>query len=91
MALVRIEQEQSEVGGRYVARIVGIAGEAELGFTRKSPRLVSADHTNAPDALRSTGAATALVDRLIADARAEGFQIIPACPHVREQAARHHE
>jgi hypothetical protein len=32
-----------------VARIAGIAGEAELTFTRKSPAIISADLATAPD------------------------------------------
>ena len=34
--------------GRYVARIDGVEGEAELVFTVRSPTLISADHTEAP-------------------------------------------
>jgi hypothetical protein len=40
--------------GRYVARIAGIDGEAELTFTRRSPTLISTDHTGAPDSMRGT-------------------------------------
>ena len=84
-----IEIEAREHGGRYVARIEGAPGEAELVFTTRGPGLVSADHTFAPDTMRGTGVAAALVERLIADARAQGFKIIPLCPYVRAQYARH--
>jgi predicted GNAT family acetyltransferase len=77
--------------GRYVARIAGIDGEAELTFTHRGPGLISADHTGAPDGMRGTGAAGALVDRLIADARTEGFRIIPLCPYVRSRYEKHPE
>lgn len=69
--------------GRYVARVAGIEAEAELTFTRRGPALLSADHTGAPEALRGTGAAAALVERLVADARAEGVKVIPLCPYVQ--------
>lgn len=77
--------------GRYVAQIPGIDAEAELTFTRRGEHLVSADHTGAPEILRGTGAAMALVTRLISDARSEGFRIIPICPYVRAQYERHPE
>jgi uncharacterized protein len=86
---ISIERELTPSGGRYVARVEGLAGEAELVFSRKSAILLSADHTGAPDSLRGTGAARALVERLIADARTEGFKIIPVCPYVKTQVERH--
>src|SRR3546814_12859516 len=86
MADVTITQEDDGRHGRYVARIAGIGDEAELTFTHRGPGLVSADHTGAPASMRGTGAAAALVDFLIADARHSGFRILPLCPYVR---ARH--
>ena len=91
MADVKIERQQTLNSGRYVARIAGIDGEAELTFTRRSPTLISADHTGAPASMRGTGAAMALVQRLIADARAEGCKVIPVCPYVLAQYKRHPE
>lgn len=77
--------------GRYAARIAGIDGEAELTFTHRGPGLVSADHTGAPENMRGTGVAGALVDRLVADARRDGFRIIPLCPYVRARYEKHPE
>ena len=91
MADVKIERQQTLSRGRYLARIAGIEGEAELTFTRRSPTLISADHTGAPDFMRGTGVAMALVQRLIADARAEGCKVIPVCPYVLAQYKRHPE
>jgi predicted GNAT family acetyltransferase len=82
---ILISKEDGPRHGRYVARVEGIDAEAELVFTHRGPGLISADHTEAPDALRGTGAARALVDALIADARATPFHIIPLCPFVRAQ------
>ena len=75
-------------GGRYVAKITDIAAEAELTFTQRGPDLISADHTGAPDSLKGTGAAKALVEFMIADARKNGFKIMPICPYVRAQYAK---
>ena len=91
MTDIRIERELTPTKGRYVGRMEGIEGEAELTFSRTSPTLIIADHTFAPDSMRGMGAARALVDRLIADARAEGFKIIPLCPYVQAQYKRHPE
>lgn len=91
MADITIERELKETKGRYVARIPGVEGEAELTFSRAGPHLIIADHTGAPDSMRGMGAAKALVDRLIADARAEGFKIVPLCPYVKAQYQRHPE
>ncbi len=91
MSEIAIELQPTTRGGRYAARIAGVAGEAELTYTRRSETLVSADHTEAPPAMRGTGVALALVERLVADARAHGFKIKPVCTYVRAQAQKHPE
>jgi hypothetical protein len=75
--------------GRYVFRLGD--HEAELTYSITSPVLVIADHTQVPDSLRGTGAGLALVTRLVQDARAEGFRIMPLCPFVNAQRKRHPE
>lgn len=67
------------------------SGKGELTYSIASPVLVIADHTEVDDGLRGSGAAQALVERLISDARAEGFKIVPLCPFVKAQARRHPE
>ncbi len=52
---------------------------------------VLADHTLTPVAMRGQGVASALVERLIADARREGFKVVPKCPFVVAQFERHPE
>lgn len=91
MSNIAITKEQTATGGRYVARIDGVAGEGQLVFSTRSATLISADHTEAPDTMRGTGAALALVEHMIADARANGFRIIPRCPYVKAQWKRHPE
>ena len=75
----------------YIGRITGLDGEAELLFTWRGDHLVSADHTFTPTAWRGRGVAMAMVERLIADARAEGFRIIPLCPYIRDKYVDHPE
>ena len=91
MAKLTITREEEPARGRYVARLDGFDGEAELTFTRPNPALVVADHTGTPVPMRGHGVATALVERLIQDARREGFRIEPVCPFVAAQFDKHPE
>ena len=86
---MQITRYHGDTKGRYVLTQDG--AEAELTYSILSPRKIIADHTGVPDALRGTGAGRALVERLVADARAEGVTIIALCPFVKAQAARHPE
>ena len=91
MVQVSIRREMTATKGRYLGTVAGVNDEAELTLSRASPTLVIADHTFAPDSMRGMGVASALVDRLISDARIEGFKIFPLCPYVKAQYARHPE
>jgi predicted GNAT family acetyltransferase len=75
--------------GRYVIRLNG--EEAELTYSITTPELVIADHTEVPASFRGTGAGLAMVTRLVADARAEGFKVMPLCPFVNAQRKKHPE
>lgn len=92
MADITITKEETDARqGRYVARLEGVEAEAELTFTRRAENRISADHTGAPEALRGTGAAGALVRHMVEDARANGFAIVPLCPYVQAQYAKYPE
>ena len=91
MAKISVRRETQATRGRYVARIEGFPGEAELTYSRANPSVVIASHTGTPVAMRGQGIASALVERLIADARAEGFRIVPLCSFVEAQFERHPE
>jgi uncharacterized protein len=84
-----ILREQGPTKGRY--SIPFGAEQAELTYSITSPKLVIADHTAVPVALRGTGAGLALLERMIADARAEAFRIVPLCPFVNAQRRKHPE
>lgn len=85
MTKIDIGKEDDGRRGRYVAHVPGIDAEAELTFTHAGPGLIGADHTVAAESLKGTGAAAALVDHLVADARASGFRIVPHCSYVRSR------
>lgn len=73
--------------GRYLLREG--TESAELTFNVTSPTLVIADHTDVSDGLRGTGAGRALVERLVSDARSDGFKILPLCPFVNAERRKH--
>lgn len=84
-----IETEIDGSRGRYVLRD-GDA-EAELTFSIMSPGMRIADHTGVAEPLRGRGAGRALVEHLVADARASGFRVVPLCPFVNGLRRRHPE
>lgn len=84
-----ILREETGAKGRYVISMNGDV--AELTWSRASPVMVIADHTSVPDSFRGSGAGRALVERLVADARAGGFKVVPHCPFVKGLRQRHPE
>lgn len=84
-----ITREHGSTKGRYVLRRG--AEEAELTYSITTPTLIIADHTDVPDSLRGTGAGLMLVERLVADARAEAVKIVPLCPFVNATRKKHPE
>ncbi len=88
---ITITRTESGSKGRYEAQVAGHDGKGELTFSRMSPEKIIADHTGVDDSLRGLGVGKALVERLIADARSEGFTIVPLCPFVLAQYRKHPE
>lgn len=86
---LKIEKEDGPTRGRYVTVVNG--QEAELTYSRMNDHAVIADHTGVPDDLAGHGVGSALVRALIDDARQNNFKIVPLCPFVRAQYARHPE
>ena len=85
---ISITRSEDESRGRYEATVAGRDGGGELTYSRMTPTKIIADHTGVDESLRGLGIATALVERLVADARAEGFRIVPLCPFVKAQYQR---
>lgn len=86
---VEISTEETGSKGRYIARVAGVDAAGEMTFSRASPTLVIVDHTEIADALRGKGVGAALAQRVVQDARAQGFRIVPLCPFFRGQYERH--
>ncbi|GAB5349599.1 GNAT family N-acetyltransferase [Alteriqipengyuania sp. 357] len=89
MSNITITRVENDSKGLYVAHVDGVDEVGELTFSRASPTLVIVDHTGVPDSLRGKGIGSALAERVVADARAEGFRIVPLCPFFKAQAMRH--
>lgn len=63
--------------------MAGKDATGELTYRKLGVDAVIAEHTGVPQALRGNGIATALVERLVDDAKTEGFKIVPKCPFVK--------
>jgi len=84
-----VTREHGETKGRFVIR--KDSDEAELTYSITTPTLIIADHTGVPDSFRGTGAGLALVEALVAAARADGFKVVPLCPFVNATQKKHPE
>ena len=82
---IRLEVDGAK--GRYV--LLQDGHEAELTYSKLGEHQVIADHTEVPEGLSGTGAGLRLVERLVTDARTQGFRIVPLCPFVNAMRRRH--
>jgi predicted GNAT family acetyltransferase len=87
MADYTINLEQDGARGRYVIALEG-GQEAEMTFHRFDD-VMRITHTGVPEEFEGHGIARLLLDRAIADVRAQGFKIFPACSYVVAQFRRH--
>lgn len=89
MGDISISHERSGNRGEYRAcsQADGVCGR--LTWVERSPGVRVADHTLVPHELRGRGVAAKLVEALVADARAEGFRIVPQCSYVEIAFRRH--
>lgn len=74
--------------GEYRAHVPGSDEIGRLTWVERGGARV-ADHTLVPPALEGRGIAARLVERMVADARAEGFKIQPQCSYVVVAFKRH--
>jgi len=89
MTDLTINREDGPNGGRYSTSVNG--EEAEMTYSRAGKTRIIIDHTGVPDSMRGLGVGKRLVEAAVADARAEGFKIIPLCPFAKATLAKHAE
>ena len=83
-----ITRHDHATGGEYRAHVPGSDAVGRLTWVDIGGAKV-ADHTIVPPAIGNRGVAAKLVERLVADARAEGFKIRPLCSYVVAAFRRH--
>jgi predicted GNAT family acetyltransferase len=87
IAIVRTDEVTH---GVYRAELPEIGRTAELTWRAWGSARI-ANHTFVPPEMRGRGIAQALVEALVADARALGFKIVPQCSYVEVLFRRHPE
>ena len=85
-----IEVTDETTHGAYRMDVEGADRQAELTWQARGGARV-ADHTFTPPAARGKGIALKLVEAMVADAREQGFTIVPQCPYVEAQFRKHAE
>ena len=76
--------------GEYHAHVPGSDQIGRLTWALRGGARV-AEHTLVPPAIGNRGVAARLVEAMVADAREQGFKIVPACSYVAVAFQRHPE
>jgi uncharacterized protein len=87
---ITITRHEHATGGEYRAHVPGSDAVGRLTWVDSGGAKV-ADHTLVPPEIGNRGVAARLVERMVADAEAEGFKIKPLCSYVVAAFRRHPE
>lgn len=68
-----------------------VLAEITFPYYKAEEKVYEFDHTFVDPSLRGQGIAGALVEKAIAEVRAQDGKILPTCPYVKEWFARHKE
>lgn len=85
---VTITRHDAATGGEYRAHVRGSSAIGRLTWVTHGDVRV-ADHTIVPPEIGGRGIAAKLVEALVADARAQGFRIVPECSYIAAAFKRH--
>lgn len=77
-------------GGEYHAHVADSDRVGRLSWVTRGGARV-AEHTIVPPEIGGKGVGSRLVEALIADAREQGFKVVPECSFVAAAFARHPE
>lgn len=89
MSDLTVTHEESGSKGRYFVR--HDTGESELTYSVASETLKIADHTAVAEGQEGNGIGLIMLRAFVADARRNGFKILPLCPFVNAQRRKHPE
>ena len=90
MSEVTITRHGNDQSGEYRAHLGSETAIGRLTWVQRKGARV-AEHTLVPAEIGGRGVAARLVEALVADARANGFKIVPQCTYVAAQFGRHPE
>lgn len=90
MESVSITRHENGASGEYRAHVEGHSHIGRLIWS-EAAGVRSANSTQVPTEIGGRGIAGLLVDALIADARAQGFKVRPACSYVEKAFDKHPE
>lgn len=85
MSMVAITHESLPGGGKYIAKIEGESASGHLEWEAGDQGIRVATHTIVPKEIGGRGIAALLVKRLMEDARAQGFKVVPQCWYVAKK------
>lgn len=85
-----IERHDNGSSGEYIAHVADTDATGKLTWVKRGTARV-AEHTLVPAVLRGQGIAAELVKALVADAREQGFRIVPTCSYVAAKFDEHPE
>ena len=84
---LEITRIDAGTNGEYRAKLPGIEAVGRLTWKKMGENVRVADHTLVPPEIGGRGIAAKLVDALVADAREQGFRIVPQCSYVAAKFA----
>lgn len=87
---VTISRHENGSRGEYHAHIAGSPHIGRLAWVERGGARV-ADHTLVPPEIGGRGIAAELVEALAADAREQGFKVVPQCSYVAAAFRKHPE
>jgi uncharacterized protein len=90
MEQVTITRRGNDKAGEYHAHVPGSSVIGRLTWKARGTARI-AEHTLVPPEIGGRGVAARLVEALIADAREQGFKVVPHCSYVAAAFQRHPE
>jgi len=79
---VEITRHDQGDAGEYHAHVAGSYAKGRLTWVARGDGVRAAEHTLVPKSIGGRGIAALLVKDLVADARQNGFKIVPQCSYV---------